>query len=448
LPQVTFNIRFKNKIMKATTFVNSILYCFFVSASAEKESINPGHVINGRHYDHPKEASAPTVSTEGLNESSEENVTVVGRGIIAGRSDGSTSHYEYPNEDNVNAATNVDPNSRYERPPIPPQVPTETNDVVAEGTSSPSPPNDPEEAPCTTSDGTFGIIRSIDSDSDSDTDNTLMTIPIEYPYEIEAITGTKRSTINNDILPLVEKAIVDSILQEVFPDRCGNTEVGKRRLRIQRRLEVTGVSMYPPDYITTCKYTTTHMSTFFFLPFSRFSSLSLSLTSCLLTCCNFICTISATCNVERSSSTLNECAIVDGELTLFTNDGEAANEQFRIANLIKENMNSGVYDDLSDKIVRLYYLNSSSSDPTESNTRNGEDEVNANGSESATGKSERKSLKVGLFLGLGALVAILAGVVFRTARKMSIINDDQTDMQSGGIQTYLDVDAHRSTSFA
>jgi len=407
LPQVTFNIRFKNKIMKATTFVNSILYFFFVSASAEKESINPGHVVNGRHYDHPKEASAPTVSTEGLNESSEENDTVVGRGIIAGRSDGSTSHYEYPNEDNVNAATNVDPNSRYERPPIPPQVPTETNDVVAEGTSSPSPPNDPEEAPCTTSDGTFGIIRNIDSDSDTDTDNTLMTIPIEYQYEIEAITGTKRSTINNDILPLVEKAIVDSILQEVFPDRCGNTEIGKRRLRIQRRLEVTGVSMYPPDYITT-----------------------------------------STCNVERSSSTLNECAIVDGELTLFTNDGEAANEQFRIANLIKENMNSGVYDDLSDKIVRLYYLDSSSSDPTESNTSNGEDEVNANGSESATGKSERKSLKVGLFLGLGALVAILAGVVFRTARKMSIINDDQTDMQSGGIQTYLDVDAHRSTSFA
>ncbi|MGK3750164.1 MAG: hypothetical protein ACI8RD_002463, partial [Bacillariaceae sp.] len=152
--------------------------------------------------------------------------------------------------------------------------------------------------------------------------------------------------------------------------------------------------------------------------------------------------------VERSSSTLNECVVIDGELTLFTDDGDAAKEQFRIGNLIKENLNSGVYDDLSDKIVRLYYLDSSSSDPTESNTSDGEDVMNANGSEGATGRSERKSLKVGLFIGLGALVAVLAGVVFRTARKMSIINDDQTDMQSGGIQTYLDVDAHRSTSFA
>jgi hypothetical protein len=262
--------------MKATTFVNSILYLLFVSASAQKVSIIDPNVINGRHYDHPKEASVSAVSTEGLNTSSEENDTVVGKGIIAGRSDGYTSHYEYPGEDNVNAATNVDPNSRYERPPMPTQAPTETNIVVPEGTSSPSPPNDPEGAPCTSSDGTFGII------SDTDTDTTLITIPIRYQYEIEAITGTKKSTINNVILPLVEKAIVDSILQEVFPDRCGNTEIGKRKLRIQRRLEVTGVSIYPSDYITTGKYTITHMSTFFFLPFSRFSSLSL--TSCSLTC--------------------------------------------------------------------------------------------------------------------------------------------------------------------
>jgi hypothetical protein len=97
---------------------------------------------------------------------------------------------------------------------------------------------------------------------------------------MEAITGTSPSTINDDILPLVEKAIVDSILQEVFPDSCGSTAIGKRKLRIQRHLEVTGVSMYPPDYVTTCKYNITPMSTFSFLPFSRFSSLSL--TSCLL----------------------------------------------------------------------------------------------------------------------------------------------------------------------
>ena len=240
--------------MKATsTFVNSILYLLFVSLSAQaKEKMygDPYGRINERHYEPPKPDSVSTggrgiitgrSDSDGLNQSPEENDTV----IIAGRSDGSTKHYEPPDEDNVNAATNVDPNSRYERPPLPTQAPIETNNAVPEG------------APCTTSDGTFGIIS----------DTALMTVPISYQYEMEAITGTSPSTINDDILPLVEKAIVDSILQEVFPDSCGSTAIGKRKLRIQRHLEVTGVSMYPPDYITTCKYTITHMSTFFLSSF-------------------------------------------------------------------------------------------------------------------------------------------------------------------------------------
>ena len=81
-----------------------------------------------------------------------------------------------------------------------------------------------------------------------------MAVPITYLYAMDTVAGTDPSKIDNEILPRLEKVIVDSILQEVFPERCASTAIGKRKrkrkLRIQRRLEVVGVSIYPPDYVT------------------------------------------------------------------------------------------------------------------------------------------------------------------------------------------------------
>ena len=149
-------------------------------------------------------------------------------------------------------------------------------------------------------------------------------------------------------------------------------------------------------------------------------------------------TVLVACNTHNSSDSTSDCVVAYGELTLFVDEEQAVQEQPRIENLIKENMNSGIYDDASEEIVRLHYLESSS-DPMESNIGDGSD---------GTGRKSQNSLRMGLFIGLGALVAVLAGVVFRTSRRMRN-SDDQSDMQSGdGRQTYLDVDAQQQQSLS
>ena len=129
---------------------------------------------------------------------------------------------------------------------------------------------------------------------------------------------------------------------------------------------------------------------------------------------------------------------------MFIEEEQVVQEQPRINNLIKENMNSGVYDNVSEEIIHLQYLESSSN-PTESNNN---DDGSSNGiGGAAGGKTTQNSLRVGLFVSLGALAAILAGVVFRTTSRRMRNSDDQTDLpSSGAVQTYLDVDAQQSHS--
>lgn len=228
-------------------------------------------------------------------------------------------------------------------------------------------------------------------------------VPLHYFYEMKTATGTNLSKIDNEILPLLEKAIVDSILQEVFPDKCKSTAIGKRQLREsrnKRHLEIVGVSMYPPDYVTV-----------------------------------------HSCDALASSNNAGDCFVVKGELSMFTEDDQVVSEKARIENLIREHMNSGVFNTLSSEIIKLYYLNGSP-DTKESNI---EDNDGVNGIEGTT-KGTNKGLKVGLIVGFGALAAILAGVVFRITRRRGN-NDDQTEIQEGGAQTYLDVNEQR-TSFS
>jgi hypothetical protein len=100
--------------------------------------------------------------------------------------------------------------------------------------------------PCISTDGTFGVVSgTVETD-----------VPISYMYEMETVSGVTPETIDSVILPQLEKAIVDSVLEEVFPDGCVGTEVGKRRLRLKRRLTVTGITMNPSDLINEeCKKT-------------------------------------------------------------------------------------------------------------------------------------------------------------------------------------------------
>ena len=87
---------------------------------------------------------------------------------------------------------------------------------------------------CSSSDGIFG---AVDDASD---------LVVGFSYELE-VSGADQSddSIQENIMPSLEKAIVDSILPTLFADQCGST----RRLRVSRRLEVVGISKYPDDYI-------------------------------------------------------------------------------------------------------------------------------------------------------------------------------------------------------
>jgi hypothetical protein len=81
---------------------------------------------------------------------------------------------------------------------------------------------------CATQNGVFG---SIDSESVK---------TIEYAYEVEVTTSA--DALASDVLPLVEKAITDSILAELFAG-CAV------RRKLRRRLEVTGVTTNPEDLV-------------------------------------------------------------------------------------------------------------------------------------------------------------------------------------------------------
>jgi hypothetical protein len=63
---------------------------------------------------------------------------------------------------------------------------------------------------------------------------------IEYGYEVE--TTTSAEAIASDVLPLVESAVTNSILSELF------AECAVRR-KLRRRLEVTGVTQLPEDLV-------------------------------------------------------------------------------------------------------------------------------------------------------------------------------------------------------
>ena len=117
-------------------------------------------------------------------------------------------HYEYPCDENVMSAW---------PPSVPPSVLS---------------PNSPSPAPigCKSSNGVWGTISG----------NATL---IEFTYELETTQGDQ-SYVESQVLPVLEQAMVDSILPVIFA-QCGS----RRSLRVERRLQVVGVSKNPPDLI-------------------------------------------------------------------------------------------------------------------------------------------------------------------------------------------------------
>ena len=68
---------------------------------------------------------------------------------------------------------------------------------------------------------------------------------VEFGYELE--TSVADNEIEEFILPDLEVAMVDSVLSGLFPVSCDQT--GTRKLQLQRRLQVEGISGNPDDII-------------------------------------------------------------------------------------------------------------------------------------------------------------------------------------------------------
>ena len=195
-------------MMKATVS-KLLLYSLFVaSASAERESI---FVKDGRsrHSELPIEV-----------DNQQENRKPQGRSSISGCDQGESAsiHHHAPCDEDVESEGMDNSGSISSR--------TDSANTIES---------------CVSSDGTFGSM-------------SLKTIPVGYRYEMQTDAGTDLEKV----LPKLEKIIVDSILPKIFPTKCGDTAIGKRKQR--RKLQTTsndesikidGISMNPPDDITT-----------------------------------------------------------------------------------------------------------------------------------------------------------------------------------------------------
>jgi hypothetical protein len=254
-----------------------------------------------------------------------------------------------------------------------------TQPVAATTSSSaPSSPQMPTPSPatasCVSTDGTFGIVDRDD----------LIVVPVNYVYELETVPDTTESEIENEILPNVERAIVDSLLSEAFPDGCNSSSFGRKRIRVRRRLEVTGISMNPPDLVNP----------------------------------EFV------CETEAMFDPANDCVIVDGELMLFTDNGHAEEEQALIQEFIKNEMDSGAYDNSSDRIVRMRYLDVSL-EPPESNLPG---ENNENGSSDVP--NIQNDVRIGVLVGLFAVLALVSGITYGARRRQIRNADDGNDLRT------------------
>jgi hypothetical protein len=100
-----------------------------------------------------------------------------------------------------------------------------------DGTPSTDPPSELS-SPCKSNGGVFGTLTDVDTS-------------IEFGYELE--TTTTRAITTAVIMPILEQAMVDMILSEVFEDQCSDTV--RRSLRVERRMKVVGISRNPEDIV-------------------------------------------------------------------------------------------------------------------------------------------------------------------------------------------------------
>lgn len=189
------------------TLINSLLYLLFLdSASGQKEKLFASE--SGGSTRERSEASV--VEESGNIFQGRSGTTLCGPGSVS-------RHHDMPCDEDVESKGNESTSISTRNDPV--TKPEETDTKV-----------------CASSDGVYGTV-------------TVNTISVTYEYEMQTDGGVDSTVVEDEILPTLEKKIVDSLLPALFPDECPDTAIGKRILTGEI-VDVVGVSMHPQDYVS------------------------------------------------------------------------------------------------------------------------------------------------------------------------------------------------------
>ncbi len=201
------------------------------------------------HFERPEEINAKEIAVN-------RNIFAapVGRSISApcGPGSGASRHHDVPCDEDVESKGDESESISTRQTPretAPPQT---------------TPPVTTPSETCVSDNGVYGLVEGVETF-------------VSYNYEMKTIAdNTDPTRISTDILPKLEKAIVDSILHDLFPQKCASTAIGKRSLN--EGIDIIGVSMNPLDFVTVnSKFQTIDMSVisafdYFLKPVSRFAT--------------------------------------------------------------------------------------------------------------------------------------------------------------------------------
>lgn len=207
-----------------TTLLNTLLYFLTVdSISANKTRLNDGLSTRQQEtYPHDRAEGKNIFLVEGRSEGPE-----------CGRGSGGSMHHSKPCDEDVDSTGIYNSDSISTRYDPVTKAPSDGTDNPAEA--------------CVSSERSFGKTSTV-------------TEPVSYLYEMQTKNGIEEGRIRSFILPTLEEKIVNSILGDIFPEICPSTAIGKRKEKRSfvrslngEDIEVIGVSMHPPDEITSIR---------------------------------------------------------------------------------------------------------------------------------------------------------------------------------------------------
>lgn len=216
--------------------------------------------------------------------------------------------------------------------------------------------------------------------------------------------------IESDILPLVEKAVTDSILAEIFA-QCAV------RRKVRRRLEITGVTQNPEDLVLDdSKFDFSDSTQYLVLSFRTLSNPIVFFPRMRAVVCGDV-------------ADGNSCVVVSGALAVFASDEESASSlEDAILAAIKANMDSGSFNDVHESVVRVTYTELQSGGPSGSE---------GSGGNSAVGTDNNTPVLVGSLVAAGVLMAAVLAVAYTKRNKNENDLADATATDIGGEESEI-----------